>query len=59
MEFSSNVTKCLDVNESNNVDYPDYVKDFAKGVRAATDLNARTLRQNALQKFISNTIGEM
>ena len=59
VEFSSNVTKCLEVNESNNFDYPDYVKDFAKGVRAATDLNARTLRQNALQKFISNTIGGM
>jgi hypothetical protein len=53
LEFSNNVNGFLDLENDESEAYPQYIIDYSKGVRAATDYSARTNRQNALDDFLS------
>lgn len=52
-EFSGNVSECLKVSEGDDTNFPEYIRKYAKGVRAATDYNARILRQEGLDEYIN------
>lgn len=52
LNFSSNVNEFLSLETDDSDAFSQYVKDYAKGVRAATDYSARTLRQNALDAYL-------
>ena len=51
-EFSCNVSECLKVGEDDDTNFPEYIRKFANGVRAATDYKARLLRQEGLDEYI-------
>jgi len=53
VEFSNSVKDFLELDNEHTDTYPQYIKDYAKGVRAATDSTARTLRQNALDEYLA------
>ena len=53
VDFSVNVNEFLGLETENTDAYPQYIKDYAKGVRAATDSSARTVRQNALDEYLN------
>ena len=52
VNFSGNVNEFLGLDSENTDAFPQYIKDYAKGVRASTDYTARTLRQNALDEYL-------
>lgn len=56
IEFSNMVYECLKVNEDEDAQFPQYIRDYSKGVRAATDYQARRLRQDALDDFLSHRL---
>lgn len=56
LEFSTSVSKCLEVNETSDDNFPEDIRNFAKGVRASTDYNARTLRQKSLNHYIEGLL---
>lgn len=53
MEISTLVYECLDVNEEHLDKFAPEIKDYTKGVRAASDSTARTLRQGALDAMLN------
>lgn len=57
INFSNNVNEFLELDNDNTDAFPQYIKDYAKGVRAATDYSARTNRQNALDGYLADYIG--
>lgn len=52
IDFSNGVKEFLALDSDDSDAFPPYIKEFAKGVRAATDYSARTNRQNALDGFL-------
>lgn len=52
INFSGNVNEFLELDNEGIEEFPQYIKDYAKGVRAATDYSARTIRQTALDDYL-------
>lgn len=54
VRFSESVNAFLGLETENSDAFPQYIKDYSKGIRAATDYSARTLRQNALDEYLND-----
>lgn len=57
--FSNQVYECLKVIESVDTKYPQYIIDYTKGIRAATDYSARNMRQESLDIFINRVVSQL
>lgn len=53
VDFSNSVKEFLALENDNTDAFPQCVKDYAKGVRAATDSSARTNRQIGLDEYLA------
>ena len=51
--FSGEVMRLLSLDQANEEDFSKSIVDYVKGVRAATDLNARKTRQESLDSYLS------
>jgi hypothetical protein len=56
VDFSNNVYECMKLETEDSDAFPQYIKDYVKGIRAATDSSARTMRQNALDQYLENYV---
>ena len=52
INFSNKVDEFLKLDSESAETFPSYIKEYAKGVRAATDYSARTARQCALDEYL-------
>lgn len=59
IEFSKSVNECLKVNEELGANFPEYIKNYTKGVRASTDYKARLLRKDSLKYYLQQKINEL
>lgn len=59
VEFSNSVNECLRVNEELDTNFPEYIKNYTKGVRASTDYKARLLRKDSLKYYLQQKIDEL
>ena len=59
VEFSKLVNECLKVNEELGANFPEYIKNYTKGVRASTDYKARLLRKDSLKYYLQQKIKEL
>ncbi len=53
IRFSDMVTEFLSMETDDTDAVPEFIKNYAKGIRAATDISARTLRQKALDQYLA------
>ena len=56
VDFSNNVYECMKLETEDSDAFPQYIKEYVKGIRAATDSSARTMRQNALDQYLENYV---
>lgn len=54
VSFSNDVYEFMKLDTDDSDVYPQYIKDYVRGIRAATDSSARTLRQNALDEYLES-----
>ena len=52
LSFSQEVMRFLSLDQVNEEEFPQNIVQYAKGVRAATDLNARKTRQESLDEYL-------
>jgi len=51
--FSEEVMRFMSLDQANEEEFSQNIVKYAKGVRAATDLNARKLRQESLDDYLA------
>ena len=56
INFSIKVDEFLKLDNESTETFPAYIKEYAKGVRAATDYSARTSRQSAFDEYLTQCI---
>lgn len=54
LSFSEEVMRFMSLDQANEEEFPQNIVKYAKGVRAATDLNARKSRQESLDEYLSD-----
>ena len=59
VEFSNLVNECLKVTEELGANFPEYIKNYTKGVRASTDYKARLLRKDSLKYYLQQKINKL
>lgn len=53
VQFSDMVNEYLSLETADDFSIPDVVKNYSKGIRAATDISARTIRQESLNEYLA------
>lgn len=54
MSFSEEVMRFMSLDQANEEEFSHHIVNYSKGIRAATDLNARKMRQESLDDYLKD-----